>query len=176
MSRPKKDTNLGVIIRGLNRAVLRMVPLVPAPELYDLVVNLQKLQTDLDQQVEEAIAALQKSTELVNQLEDGVKERAKKLNELRAEYKRYSELAQIESDKASALIAQLEQTVGRGKTKERWIAFAINILAGLIIFFAGVLLNEPVENAIDKVRSSIGGDSSVQQQDLDISQFQILRL
>lgn len=137
----------------LKRVALRMFPFIPGPELVDLVVNLQKSQSDLDEQVEDAIVSLKKSTELVNQLDEGVKQRALKLEELRSEYERYSKLADIESGKASALIQQLEQTVGSGRVRERWFSFLINIVAGILIFFAGVAFSQPVEKFFKEVQS-----------------------
>ena len=161
MSDTEKTRKFSRLMYHLTRAFLRMVPIVPGPELFDLVQDLQRSKSDLDEQVEDAIASLQKSTELVGRLEQGVKERSEKLSKLREEYEQYSKLAEIESDKASAIISQLERAVGSGKKRERWIALGINLIAGIIVFLAGVALNGPVRGffaaTANWVKSVFGG-------------------
>jgi hypothetical protein len=40
------------------RLALRLVPLLPAPELYDLIRSVRRSQDDVDKQVQEAVDAL----------------------------------------------------------------------------------------------------------------------
>ena len=75
---------------------------------------------------------------LIAELEDGLKDRVSKVERIREEYDRYSALAEIEEDKAKALVTQLELTVGKGKFRERAISLLLNITAGLIVFAFGV--------------------------------------
>lgn len=133
--------------RRLWRLLLRSlpIPLIPGPELYDLLQDLRKSRSDLDQQVSEAIESLGRSSQLVSQLEEGLRERSHKLTELRKEYERYSELAEIEEKKVEALIQQLEITLGKERGRERWFAIILNFLIGLIFFIAGALLSSPLQ-------------------------------
>lgn len=145
---PKSPSSTALILlERFTRILLRSLPFGGASqEIYDLIRDVRRSEADIDQQVNEAIQSLQKSTELVAQLERGVKERSENLNNLRAEYERFSKLAEIEADKAEALVNQLEITYGKGQVKERWIALGLNILVGLLFFLAGVFLSEPIKS------------------------------
>jgi hypothetical protein len=95
------------------RAFLRSIPGVPAgPELYDLVVNIKRSQTDLDVQVAQVVEALGNTSTLINTLQQNLDERMAKLQHLREEHQRYSDLAQIEAEKAGCY---------SGKLKRRWV-------------------------------------------------------
>ena len=126
--------------------LLRWIPIFPAPEIYDLLRDVKRSQNDVDRQVSEAIEAIQKTSTLVTQLEESLKERAAKLEHLQKEHERYSQLANIEAEKAGALLTQIEATLGKNVQKERWIAFGINIAAGLILFLLGVVLSDPIKH------------------------------
>jgi len=130
----------------LFRIFLRSVPILPGPELYDLLRAVKKSQGDVDAQVAEALESIKNTSVLVARLESSLRERSEKLEALRKEHERYSELAQIEGRKAEALVSQIEITLGRNVGRERWIAFLINITAGLILFVLGVVLSEPLKN------------------------------
>ena len=116
-----------------------------ANEILVLVSKVNSSQRDLDQQVEEAVEALTTSTELISNLESSLEERAKKLNELKEEYQRVASLAELTKEQGDAVAKTLEKTLGKGQSRERWIAFAINIIAGLIIFVLGVFLSDWVQ-------------------------------
>jgi len=133
------------------RLFLRGIPIFPAPEIYDLLKSVKKSQGDIDAQVEEALQSIKSTSELVARLEESLRERSAKLEALKKEHERYSELAQIEAKKAEALLRQVESTLGRNVGKERLIAFAINIAAGLILFVLGVVVSEPLKTWITKV-------------------------
>lgn len=124
------------------RLLLRWIPIIPAPEIYDLLRDVKRSQDDVDSQVTEAIESIQKTSTLVTRLEESLKERAAKLELLQQEHERYSQLADIESKKAQALLTQIETTLDKNAGKERWFAFGINIAAGLIIFILGALLSK----------------------------------
>jgi hypothetical protein len=128
------------LLDGLSRIVLRMLPLVPGPELYDLVKDLSKTRTDLDQKIGRAQASLIEASELIAELEKGLSERVTKLQRLKQEYDKYSQLAAVEEDKARAIIQQIEVAIGRNRGRERLIALGLNLLAGLIVFILGVAL------------------------------------
>jgi len=124
----------------LYRIMLRMVPLVPGPEILDLVIDLRKSRTDLDTKIARAQQSLQETSALIDELESGLSQRVDKLNKLKAEYDKYSRLAELEEEKASAVVQQIEFAIGRNRGKERLIALALNLFAGLIVFALGVLL------------------------------------
>jgi hypothetical protein len=128
------------------RLLLRWVPLIPAPEIYDLLRDVRRSQQDVDTQVTEAIESIQKTSSLVTRLEESLKERAAKLEYLKQEHERYSQLAEVEAKKAQALLTQIESTLGKNAGKERWIAFGINIVAGLIIFVLGVIFSDQLKS------------------------------
>ncbi len=128
------------------RLLLRWVPIIPAPEIYDLLRDVKRSQVDVDSQVTEAIESIQKTSTLVTRLEESLKERASKLEHLQQEHERYSQLAEMEATKAQALLKQIETTLGKNAGKERWVAFGINIIAGLIIFVLGVIVSEPLKS------------------------------
>jgi hypothetical protein len=126
--------------RHLIRAMLRTVPFLPLPELYDLLDEVSKSRTDLERKVRRASDSLQEAAALVAELEVALSERVKKVERLREETERYAELAEIEEGKARALIQQLEATVRKGRGSERVIATVLNVFAGLVVFLLGVWL------------------------------------
>jgi hypothetical protein len=141
---PIKITNS--TLEKMLRAVLRIVPILPGPEIYDLLLEVKRSQQGVDAQVRDAIDAIHKTSTLVAKLEESLKEKTKQLEHLRKEHDRYAQLAGIEAAKAEALIMQIEATVGRQAGKERWIAFGINIAAGLILFILGIWLSGPLKH------------------------------
>ncbi|SRR6266576_819715 len=126
--------------RSALKVLLRSIPLVPGPELFDLFHDLRRSRTSIEQKIATAFESLQSASQLVDDVEIELKSRAEKLSQLRDEVYRYSQLAEIEESKASALLRQLELTVNKGKKRERWIAFAINIVAGTLLFLLGLWL------------------------------------
>ena len=127
------------------RLVLRMLPILPGPELFDLVAQITRSQKDVDAQVNEALESIQKTSALVIQLESNLTERAEKLRELQEKHEHLSKLTKIEAEQAGALLKQVEDTVGRNQGRERWISFLINIAAGLILFVLGVVFSDTLK-------------------------------
>ena len=130
------------------RIMLRALPILPGPELYDLLREVKKSQSDIDSQVQDALESIRSTSQLVRRLEESLEERAARLDELRKEHEQYSNLAQIEAKKAEVLITQIETALGRNVSRERWIAFGINIVAGLILFVLGVVVSEPLKHLL----------------------------
>ncbi len=127
------------------RLVLRTVPLLPGPEIYDLLKDLQRSRTKVEQKAKQAISALQDASTLVAELQGELSARVDQVEKLKAEYDRYQHLATIEEAKAKALIEQLQIALGAGRSRERWIALGINLLAGVIVFILGVWLSPSVK-------------------------------
>lgn len=139
----------------ISRVLLRLLPFGrSADEILSLVYRVNFAQRDLDKQVEEAVNALTNSTNLISSLEQSLEERAKKLSELKAEYERVSSLAEITEEQGAAVARTLERALGKGQVRERWIAFAINVLAGLIIFVLGVFASEWVKGIPGRLAGS----------------------
>jgi predicted nuclease with TOPRIM domain len=135
-------------VKHIIRALLRSLPLVPGPELYDIIEDLKRSRTSIDEKVQKAYDSLQETSRLIGELEESLKERTEKLNFLRQEYERYSKLAEVEEDKAKALIQQLELSLGKGRNRERWISLVINLIAGIFIFILGILLSPTIRTWI----------------------------
>jgi len=123
------------------RLFLRTIPVLPGPEIYDLLKDLQRSRDDLGRKVKRAASALEDAATLVAELEGELKTKVGQVEKLKAEYERYQQLATLEEDKAKALIEQLQQTLGAGRSRERWVALAINLVAGIIVFVLGVWLS-----------------------------------
>lgn len=94
----------------------------------------------------EAVESLEKTSALITTLEDGARERMEKLQRLREDHDRYSDLSQIEATKAAALLTQVAVTLEKGATRERWIPLAMHLGVGFIFFMGGVLLSDPFKN------------------------------
>ena len=133
MSKTKRDKIVRLFLRTLP------IPLFPGPELYDLVVDLRASRTEVETKVEEALESLRSASRLVSELEDTLQERTEKLEALRVEVDRMSELAAVEEEKAAPLLKELENLVDKGRGRERAVAFIINIIAGIVIFILGAV-------------------------------------
>ena len=127
--------------KSIFRALLRSIPLLPGPVLYDIIEDLKQSRTSIDEKIQKASNSLQETSKLINELEESLNERTEKLIYLRQESERYSKLAEMEEDKASALIQQLEISLGKTRNRERWVSLLINLIAGMIVFTLGILLS-----------------------------------
>jgi len=148
----KKQEGLGTDWDKVARLFLRTIPLLPGPEIYDLLKELQRSRGELGQKVKRAASALEDASILVAELEGELTTKVNQVEKLKAEYERYQQLATVEEGKAKALIEQVQLTLGAGRSRERWIALAINIAAGIIVFLLGVWLSPWI-----KMRLGIGG-------------------
>lgn len=127
---------------ALLRFVLRALPLFPAPEMYDLIRSVGKSEKNLDREIKEAFSALSKSSSLVDSMGVMLKEREQKLLLLQGEYERVSELSKLTQSQADAVSKSLELALGRSASRERLIAFGINLAAGGILFLVGVFASD----------------------------------
>ncbi len=71
----QNDNKASTLSKHLSRVLLRMVPIVPGPELYDLLNDLTKSRTSIDQKITKAYDSLQETSTLISELEEGLKER-----------------------------------------------------------------------------------------------------
>ena len=70
------------------------------------------------------------TSELIAELESGLNDPATKLQRLKQEYDKHSQLAEVEEGRAKAIIQQIEAAIGRNRGGERLIALGLNLLAG----------------------------------------------
>lgn len=136
----KVKTETGRMFEHLSRIMLRMLPFVPGPELYDLVKGLGKSRTDFDEKISRAQVSLTETSELIAELESGLNDRVNKIERLKQEYEKYSQLAEVEESKAKVIVQQIESAIGRNRGRERIIALSLNLLAAIIVFVLGVVI------------------------------------
>jgi septal ring factor EnvC (AmiA/AmiB activator) len=143
MNNKKTSSNLSraELLGGLLKIVSRMMPFTAAfPEIYDLLRDLGKQRDELDVKIIKAHNALKETSQLLAELEAGLKDRTEKFESIKAKYEQYSKLAEIEENKAAPLMKQIEFTVSKGRGKERTISLVLNIVAGIIVFVVGILV------------------------------------
>lgn len=107
----------------------------------ELLEDLKRSRTSIDQKVEKVSESLKETSILIDELETEMLERTKKMSLLKQEYEQYSKLSSIEEEKASALLSQLEKSLGKGKKSERWFNFLISIFSGIVIFILGIIFS-----------------------------------
>jgi len=102
----------------------------------------------VDKQVHDAVEALKKSSNLVQDLENTLTNRTKRLTELQEEYNKYVKLSEISQEQAAALVKQIGSELGNSARRERISSLVINIIAGSIIFVLGVVFAKPINRMI----------------------------
>ena len=142
---PKDKISRSVYFNALikmSRILLDSMPfgLGPATDLVvDLMNDVKRSRTDLGEKVAAATKALEDASAVVSELEKALSEQMARVAALRAEYDRYSKLAEVEEANASAIIAQLKLTVDKGARAERAVNIAIALFVGLLLFVFGVV-------------------------------------
>lgn len=154
MKKKTKD-KVTILLINIGKVLLSLISPFPNKQLESIILDLTKSKKSIDQKIEKALSSLNETSELINELETDLSNRAKKLNELKTTYERYSKLAGIEEEKVKPLMDQLEMTMGKGKNFERIISFGINILAGLILFFVGIWASPHVKSWFNESRDEI---------------------
>jgi len=141
MTEPKIPALTSDTKKALFKAFLRTLPLVPGPELYDILAAARRSRESIDTKISQAVDSLKTASNLIEELEEGLKDRTEKLTTLREKVERYSKLAEVEEDKARAILTQLELTLEKGQKRERLVGLAINLFVGLLIFGLGIILS-----------------------------------
>tara|TARA_B110000908_G_C9959096_1_gene316010 strand:- start:57 stop:566 length:510 start_codon:yes stop_codon:yes gene_type:complete len=141
--------------RNITRMILRSIPLIPGPEIYDLFVDLRQGKKSINEKIEKAYVSLKDTSELISDLENDLVERTDKVKNLKEKYEDYSKLADIEEEKIQPLLNQLEKTVGKGKVAERIISFFINLIAGILIFLLGIWASPKIKEWYSKDNTKI---------------------
>jgi hypothetical protein len=132
--------------RRIFNLLFRRVPLIPAMEIYDLLEEARLSRGSLDGKINEAYESLKSTSELIHELELDLQERTNKVSLLRAEYEKYSRLAEIEEEKAMPIINQIELSLGKGKNRDVIINIIISFVVGGIIFILGIWLGPKLTN------------------------------
>lgn len=132
----------------LTKMILRTMPIIPGPELFDIFIELKEGKKSINTKIESAYNSLKETSNLITDLESDLNERTEKVKELKATYEEYSRLAEIEEDKIQPLINQLEKTVGKSRNVERVVSFFINLIAGFLIFVLGIWAGPKVKGFI----------------------------
>ena len=146
------------ISNKITRMILRFMPILPGPELYDIFIELKDGKKSINSKIKQAYNSLKETSNLVADLEIDLKERTEKVKVLKETYEEYSKLAEIEEDKIQPLINQLEKTVGKSRNIERVVSFFISLFAGLLIFVFGIWAGPGVKRWIwsnDKVEQTV---------------------
>ncbi len=117
-------------------------------EFIYLLEDLTESEESFGRKINQAYSSLQETSHLIERLEGELTIKLERVNKLKEEYERYSALAEVEEAKAKALLSQLEVALNKGKGNERWVAFLINLLAGLIVFVIGVAASPWVKGVL----------------------------
>ncbi len=146
-----KNSILSNISKHFFRALLQSVPIVPGPDLLDLFSEISKSRISLDEKVNNAFQSLNQTSELVAELELGLQERLSKVEKLKVEYGRYSELAKIEEKKAKHIVDQLEVSIGKNRLKDIIIGLIISLVVGLLIFILGIVFGPSLTSYVQSI-------------------------
>ena len=103
------------VMEKLWRLLLRAMPLVPGPELFDLVSQITRSQKDIDAQVNEALESIQKTSTLVSQLEVSLKERSERLEKLQKQHDHYLSSQILKPRKQQHCSSKLRKPLARTK-------------------------------------------------------------
>lgn len=113
---------------------------------------LEPLLKDLNQQskydnsakVECAVKALTEASELVDELQTDISERAEKMAKIQEQYEHYIKLSAVSKEDSDVLVRQINETFVRGRSRERWIAFCISLIAGILVFVLGIFFGPKI--------------------------------
>jgi len=130
------------VMHAATNLLLRSMPLMAGPELLELIRVFTNSRKELDKQVEEAAEALKNTARLVSKLEQDLHQRTEKVKELKAQIDYFSELSEIEENKAKVLIKQIESTFGTQTKKQLLGSFIISGGFGLLFFILGALFSD----------------------------------
>jgi hypothetical protein len=71
------------------KVLLRAIPIIPVPELLDVVKDFTGSKDSISRKIEDADTSLKKSFELLEELQEDLESRAKNLKELKLKYEEY---------------------------------------------------------------------------------------
>jgi hypothetical protein len=132
---------LELVTRYLLRALIGLYFPKSSRVFQSLLEDLGQTEKSFARKIDQAYESLHETSHLVEQLENELTDKIKRIDGLKSEYKRYSDLASLKEDEARAVVSQLESQLNRNRPKEIAVALGLNIAAGLVVFFLGILLS-----------------------------------
>ncbi|MBB1519906.1 hypothetical protein [Aquipseudomonas guryensis] len=138
MNRTRQE-KLNMITRYVYRSLVKMFTPYVSQDFKYLLEDLTENEQSFGRKIDQAYESLQETSRLVERLETELKSKMENVSRLKDEHQRYAALASIEQEKAKALLTQLDASINKSKVSERVIAFIINLVAGTILFIAGLV-------------------------------------
>lgn len=142
-----KDTILRIL-----RLSLKQTPL--AFFAVDVFDELNKSNNITNEKIDKAFNSLKETSILLEELQKDLTERTEMVSKLKNDYEHYSKLSEIEKENIKPILLELSKTVNKGKGRERWISFAINIIAGILLFILGVWLSPKVTGLFNNEKTN----------------------
>lgn len=106
----------------------------------------------MQQKLNGAMTALSEASAYMGELENKLAVQKQNLDNVMASYSHYQQLANTEKSKADAFIHEMAVKINEGAAKERMWAFAINIVAGILVFVLGVIASDKVHALFSALR------------------------
>lgn len=117
-----------------------VLPMFQGNNIVDLLNDLRRSQTTIDQKVERVSESLKETSVVIDELESELLERQSKLIKLQEEYERYSHLSKMEEENATAVINQFEHSIGKRTKKDLWVNIVISITIAAFFFILGIFI------------------------------------
>jgi len=102
----------------------------------------------IEEKLASAMRSMQEASDYMGTLERQLAKQRENLESATKAHEHFQKLAATEKDKAEVFIKQMATEISRSTVRERWWAFAINMVAGLLLFVIGVFASDPVQNGI----------------------------
>ena len=112
----------------------------------EILNTLNKSDKLTDEKIEKAYLSLKTTSTLINELQADLEQKKEIIIKLKKDYEHYSKLSLIEKENIEPMLKELTKTINKGKGRERFISFAISIIAGLILFGLGFWLSPIITN------------------------------
>jgi chromosome segregation ATPase len=141
---------------ALVQVALRMIPIIPANEVQNLIGVLTQKDSEIDRKVEEALKSLNQTSSVISQLEAAVRDKTDRLQKLQADYKTYEQLTELTKDQVAAISEMMQRTIEHNRPKEVLVALSIHLGVGIIFLIAGVILAHPIEHLWATIFGSAG--------------------
>lgn len=118
----------------------RLLP--DSEDMLSLIADLRESEATIDEKTNKAVEALKDASRLALELEQSIRGRAEKVNALRQESERYSEMVKVDAEAADKLLDEVFRKIKQRAERELWVNIAINIVIGLgtgtVLFVIGL--------------------------------------
>ena len=129
-------------------------------KLLGIIFEFRESTTTLENEIEDVNRALLKSSELITKLQGELTDRTQRLEELQAQYQRYSELVKLEETQINAIVSQMDLTLEDVIERQEKRDLLIQIFFLIVGFILGVLFTEPFRDFINNVWSGISSNNT----------------